>query len=57
MIIITGILGFVFKDSAIGEICHILAIGVTIAVLLILFVLPSTIVLFDKKIVNNKIES
>ena len=57
MIIITGILGFVFKDSAIGEICHILAIGVTIAVLLILFILSSIIVLFDKKIVNNKIES
>ena len=57
MIIITGILGFVFKDSAIGEICHILTIGVTIAVLLILFILSSIIVLFDKKIVNNKIES
>ena len=57
MIIITGILGFVFKDPAIGEICHIIAIGVTIAVLLILFVLPSIIVLFDKKIVNNKSKS
>ena len=57
MIIITGILGFAFKDPAIGEICHIIAIGVTIAVLLILFVLPSIIVLFDKKIVNNKSKS
>ena len=57
MIIITGVLGFVFKDPAIGEICHIIAIGVTIAVLLILFVLPSIIVLFDKKIVNNKSKS
>lgn len=57
MIIITGILGFIFKDPAIGEICHIIAIGVTIAVLLILFVLPSIIVLFDKKIVNNKSKS
>ena len=57
MIIITGVLGFVFKDPAIGEICHIIAIGVTIAVLLILFVLPSIIVLFDKKIVKNKFKS
>ena len=57
MIIITGILGFIFKDPAIGEICHIIAIGVTIAVLLILFVLPSIIALFDKKIVNNKSKS
>ena len=57
MIIITGVLGFIFKDPAIGEICHIIAIGVTIAVLLILFVLPSIIVLFDKKIVNNKSKS
>ena len=57
MIIITGVLGFVFKDPAIGEICHIIAIGVTIAVLLILFVLPSIIALFDKKIVNNKSKS
>lgn len=52
MIIITGVLGFIFKDPAIGEICHIIAIGVTIAVLLILFVLPSIIVLFDKYISN-----
>lgn len=57
MIIITDILGFVFKDPAIGEICYIIAIEVTIAVSLILFVLPSIIVLFDKKIVNNKIKS
>ena len=57
MIIITGVLGFIFKDPAIGEICHIIAIGVTIAVLLILVILPSIIVLFDKKIVNNKSKS
>lgn len=57
MIIITGILGFVFKVPTIGEICHIIAIGVTVAVILILFVLPSIIVLFDKKIINNKSKS
>lgn len=57
MIIITGILGFVFKVPTIGEICHIIAIGVPVAVILILFVLPSIIVLFDKKIINNKSKS
>lgn len=53
MIIITGVLGFVFEDPAISEICHIIAIGVTIAVLLILFVLPSILVMFDKSIKNS----
>lgn len=53
MIIITGVLGFIFTDPAIGEICHIIAIGVTLAVLLILFVLPSIITLFDKYITKK----
>ena len=53
MIIITGVLGFIFTDPAIGEICHIIAIGVTLAVLLILFVLPSIITLFDKHITKK----
>lgn len=53
MIIITGVLGFIFTDPAIGEICHIIAIGVTLAVLLILFILPSIITLFDKYITKK----
>ncbi len=57
MVIITGILGFVFKDPAIGEICHIIAVGVSISVILILFVLPSILIVIDKMICKRKTTS
>ncbi len=49
--------GFVFKDPAIGEMCHIIATGVSISVFLILFVLPSILIVIDRVIYKKKTTS
>lgn len=53
MVLVTGILGFAFSDPTIGQICHIIAIGVTIAIVMILFVLPSILSCCDKWIIKK----
>lgn len=48
MVLVTFILGFAFSDPTIGQICHIISAGVTIAIILILFVLPGILCALDK---------
>lgn len=54
VILVTAILGFAMTD-AIGGILKTLSIGALSAILLILFVLPSMLSIFDKYIVKKKI--
>lgn len=48
MVLVTWILGYAFADPATGQICHIIALGATTAILLILFVLPGVLVALDR---------
>lgn len=47
MVLVTFILGFAFSDPTIGQICHIISAGVTIAIVMILFVLPGVLCALD----------
>ena len=47
MIFITWILGYVFADPSIGQICHIISIGVTCALVMILCFLPGMLAVCD----------
>ena len=48
LVIVTGILGFGMHDGAIAPICRTISIGSLAAVILIMFVLPGLLALFDK---------
>lgn len=48
MVLVTWILGYAFADPSIGQICHLIAMGVTCAIVLIIFVLPGLISTFDR---------
>ena len=54
MIVVTGIIGFTASDPNIGSICQTSALGALSAVLLILFVLPGMLAMFDKLIVKKR---
>lgn len=53
MVLVTLIVGYAFTDPSIRQICHVLSMGSAIAILLIIFVLPSIIATFDR-ITTNK---
>ena len=48
MIIAAGILGYVFANPAIGEICLTISRGAISATLLIVFVLPGVLAALDR---------
>ena len=48
MVVVTGIIGAISTDPAVGPICLTLSIGSASAILLILFVLPGMLAAFDK---------
>ena len=48
MILVTGVLGFVFGNPAIGEICLTISRGAASATVLVIFVLPGILVAFDR---------
>lgn len=54
MIVAAGILGYVFANPAIGEICLTISRGAISATLLILFVLPGVLAALDKYIISKK---
>ena len=54
MIVAAGILGYVFANPAIGEICLTISRGAISATLLILFVLPGVLAALDKYIIPKK---
>lgn len=51
MILATGVLGYLFENPTVGQICLTIAIGATAAVLLILLVLPALLAVTDRWIV------
>ena len=53
MIFITWILGYVFADPSIGQICHIISIGVTCALVMILCFLPGMLAVCDRFVVKK----
>ncbi|WP_310602019.1 efflux RND transporter permease subunit [Anaerosporobacter sp.] len=54
MIFATGILGYAFADPSIGQICHIIAIGVTCALVVILVFLPCILAALDRFITKRE---
>lgn len=54
MVVVTGIIGVISTDPAVGPICLTLSIGAASAILLILFVLPGMLAAFDKVVVKRK---
>ena len=53
MALCTWLLGFAFEDPGVGQICHILAIGTTAALIMILFILPGVLAACDRLIVRR----
>ena len=53
MVVITFILGYAFDDEAMRQICHIISAGVTMALILILIILPGLLATLDKYIINK----
>lgn len=51
MILVTGVLGYLFENPTVGQICQTIAIGATAAVLLILLALPALLAVTDRWIV------
>ena len=54
MVFITWIMGYVFADPSVGQICHIISIGVTCALVMILCFLPAVLSVCDKLIIKRK---
>ena len=54
MIVAAGILGYVFANPAIGEICLTISRGAISATLLIVFILPGVLAALDRFIVKKK---
>lgn len=54
MVIVTGIMGYAFEDPTIGQICYTLSMGAACALILIVFVLPGVLTVFDKLICKVK---
>ena len=57
MALCTFLLGFAFEDPGVGQICHILAIGTTAALIMILFILPGVLAACDRLVVRRKKEA
>ena len=54
MIVAAGILGYVFANPAIGEICLTISRGAISATLLIVFILPGVLAALDRLVVRRK---
>ncbi|MGI6072924.1 MAG: MMPL family transporter [Lachnospiraceae bacterium] len=54
LVVVLGILGFLSSSAMISDVCITLSIGVFIAILLILFVLPSLVACCDRLIFRKK---
>ncbi|HKM03464.1 MAG TPA: MMPL family transporter [Lachnospiraceae bacterium] len=53
MVVVTGILGYAFDDPTIGQICYTISMGASCALILIVFVLPGILTVFDKLVCKN----
>lgn len=48
MILVTGVLGFLFENPTVGQICRTISIGALAATILIVFVLPGLLTALDR---------
>jgi hypothetical protein len=53
MVVVTGILGYAFDDPTIGQICYTISMGAACSLILIVFVLPGILAVFDKLICKD----
>ena len=53
MIFVTWIMGYVFADPSVGQICHIISIGVASALIMILCFLPGILAVCDRLVVRR----
>ncbi len=54
MVVVTAILGYAFEDPTVGQICHTISKGAATAIILIIFILPGILAVFDKLVVKRK---
>ncbi|MFV0400035.1 MAG: MMPL family transporter [Oscillospiraceae bacterium] len=54
IIVVTGILGQLFENPTVGQICETISKGALCATLLIVFVLPGVLAVFDRWITKSK---
>lgn len=53
MVLVTGIVGYAFANPTVGQICQTISKGALCAILLIVFILPGVLSIFDK-FINGK---
>ncbi|WP_167202379.1 MMPL family transporter [Actinomyces respiraculi] len=54
MVLVTGVLGRLFENPTVGQICQTISIGALSAVLLIVFVLPALLAVSDRWVVAGR---
>lgn len=54
LVLVTGVLGFLFENPTIGEICLTISRGAISAIVLIVFVLPGMLAAFDSQVLRRK---
>ncbi len=54
MVLVTAIISSFYSDPTVAQICRTISIGVTAAILLIVFILPGTLAAFDKLITKER---
>ena len=53
MILVTGVVGYLFSDPTVGQICQTISMGALCATLLILFVLPGLLAACDRLLTGS----
>ncbi len=54
MVLVTAIISMFYSDPTVAQICRTISIGVTAAILLIVFILPGMLAAFDKLITKER---
>lgn len=54
IILVTGILGYAFANPTVGQICQTISKGALCATILIVFILPGILAVFDKLVYRNR---
>lgn len=54
MVLVTGVLGWLFENPTVGQICQTISVGALSAVLLIVFVLPALLAVTDRWVVPGR---
>lgn len=54
IILITGLIGYAFSNPTVGQICQTISKGALCATILIVFILPGILAVFDKLVCRNR---